>query len=124
MAAAARVSHVAECCADCRTITRGDGFLESRSGLFRLGNALFDARRGVGNGQKLPHQPVRSGVVNAGNAFELRATATAQDSTYAGIVRLAEEAGAESAPIVRLADRYADNARSFCPAASAAVPRR
>jgi heavy metal translocating P-type ATPase len=51
--------------------------------------------------------PVRSGVVNAGTAFELRATATAQDSTYAGIVRLAEKAGAESAPIVRLADRYA-----------------
>ena len=46
-------------------------------------------------------------MVNAGNAFELRATATAQDSTYAGIVRLAEQAGAESAPIVRLADRYA-----------------
>lgn len=52
-------------------------------------------------------EPVRSGVVNAGNAFELRATATAQDSTYAGIVKLAEQAGAESAPIVRLADRYA-----------------
>jgi heavy metal translocating P-type ATPase len=52
-------------------------------------------------------EPVRSGVVNAGTAFELRATATAQDSTYAGIVRLAEQAGAESAPIVRLADRYA-----------------
>src|SRR6476469_9133643 len=51
--------------------------------------------------------PVRSGVVNAGSAFELRATATAEDSTYAGIVRLAEQAGAESAPIVRLADRYA-----------------
>ena len=52
-------------------------------------------------------EPVRSGVVNAGNAFELRATATAEHSTYAGIVRLAEQAGAESAPIVRLADRYA-----------------
>ncbi|MGD9618488.1 MAG: heavy metal translocating P-type ATPase [Mycolicibacterium sp.] len=51
--------------------------------------------------------PVRSGVVNAGNAFELRATATAEASTYAGIVRLAQQAGAESAPIVRLADRYA-----------------
>lgn len=51
--------------------------------------------------------PVRSGVVNAGPAFELRATATAEDSTYAGIVRLAREAGAESAPVVRLADRYA-----------------
>ena len=52
-------------------------------------------------------EPVRSGVVNAGTAFEMRATATAQDSTYAGIVRLAQQAGAESAPIVRLADRYA-----------------
>ena len=52
-------------------------------------------------------EPVRSGVVNAGNGFELRATATAEDSTYAGVVRLAEQAGAESAPIVRLADRYA-----------------
>ncbi|MFE5191145.1 heavy metal translocating P-type ATPase [Streptomyces sp. NPDC056628] len=50
---------------------------------------------------------VRSGVVNAGGAFELRATATEQDSTYAGIVRLAQQAGAENAPVVRLADRYA-----------------
>jgi heavy metal translocating P-type ATPase len=56
--------------------------------------------RGVGD-------PVRSGVVNAGGAFELRATATAEDSTYAGIVRLAQQASAESAPLVRLADRYA-----------------
>ncbi|RWA15273.1 ATPase P [Mycolicibacterium elephantis DSM 44368] len=52
-------------------------------------------------------EPVRSGVVNAGGPFEVRATATAEDSTYAGIVRLAEEARAETAPIVRLADRYA-----------------
>ncbi|UXY31855.1 heavy metal translocating P-type ATPase [Streptomyces sp. HUAS TT20] len=52
-------------------------------------------------------QSVRSGVVNAGGAFELRATATEQDSTYAEIVRLARQAGAESAPVVRLADRYA-----------------
>ncbi|OCB24640.1 cadmium-translocating P-type ATPase [Mycobacterium malmoense] len=52
-------------------------------------------------------EPVRSGVVNAGGAFEMRATATAADSTYAQIVRLAAEAGAENAPVVRLADRYA-----------------
>ncbi|MER5975011.1 heavy metal translocating P-type ATPase [Streptomyces sp. NPDC001857] len=50
---------------------------------------------------------VRSGAVNAGGAFELRATAGEQDSTYAGIVRLARQAGAESAPVVRLADHYA-----------------
>ena len=52
-------------------------------------------------------EPVRSGVVNAGSAFQMRATATAADSTYAGIVRLAEQASAENAPVVRLADRYA-----------------
>ena len=51
--------------------------------------------------------PVCSGVVNAGAAFEVRAAATAEDSTYAGLVRLAQQAGAESAPVVRLADRYA-----------------
>ncbi|WP_416071581.1 heavy metal translocating P-type ATPase [Streptomyces sp. ME02-8801-2C] len=54
-----------------------------------------------------PGQTVRSGVVNAGGAFDLRATATERDSTYAEIVQLARQAGAESAPVVRLADRYA-----------------
>ncbi len=52
-------------------------------------------------------EPVRSGVVNAGGAFEVRATATAAESTYAQLVRLAAEAGAENAPVVRLADRFA-----------------
>ncbi|MGW4531991.1 heavy metal translocating P-type ATPase [Nocardia sp. NPDC004340] len=52
-------------------------------------------------------EPVRSGVLNAGAVFEMRATATAEESTYAGIVRLAREAGADTAPTVRLADRYA-----------------
>jgi heavy metal translocating P-type ATPase len=50
---------------------------------------------------------IRSGVVNAGNPFDLRATTSATDSTYAGIVRLVAEAEASSAPFVRLADRYA-----------------
>ncbi|MBI3214068.1 MAG: heavy metal translocating P-type ATPase [Mycobacterium sp.] len=52
-------------------------------------------------------QRVRSGTINAGAAIEIRATATADDSTYAGIVRLAREAAATSAPLVRLADRVA-----------------
>ena len=52
---------------------------------------------------------VRSGAVNAGDSFMMRATRRAADSTYAGIVRLVAEAEAEasSAPFVRLADRYA-----------------
>ncbi len=50
---------------------------------------------------------VRSGVVNSGAPFDLRATTTEADSTYAGIVRLVREAENSTAPFVRLADRYA-----------------
>ena len=52
-------------------------------------------------------EPVRSGSVNAGGGLEIRASATAAESTYAGIVRLAREAAAESAPVIRLADKAA-----------------
>lgn len=52
-------------------------------------------------------EQVASGVVNADAGFGLRATKNAAESTYAGIVRLAEEATAHKAPMVRLADRYA-----------------
>ena len=50
---------------------------------------------------------VRSGVVNAGPPIDLTATAIAADSTYAGVVRLVEQAQASSAPFVRIADRIA-----------------
>jgi heavy metal translocating P-type ATPase len=52
-------------------------------------------------------EPARSGVVNAGSPFDLRATSNASESTYAGIVRLVSEAEGSQAPFVRLADRYA-----------------
>jgi heavy metal translocating P-type ATPase len=52
-------------------------------------------------------EAVRSGVLNAGGAFGLRATATAADSTYAGVIALVGQASAESAPVIRLADRCA-----------------
>ncbi len=63
-------------------------------------------------GESLPVEraagdPVRSGAVNAGPPFALTATATAADSTYAGIVRMVQDAQADAAPFVRLADRYA-----------------
>ncbi len=47
-----------------------------------------------------------SGSTNAGEAFDLTATREAKDSTYAGIVRLVEEAQASKAPMSRLADRW------------------
>lgn len=50
---------------------------------------------------------VHSGVVNAGAPFDVSALTTAEESTYAGIVRLVREAQSAKAPFVRLADRYA-----------------
>jgi heavy metal translocating P-type ATPase len=50
---------------------------------------------------------VRSGVVNAGAAFDLRATSTAADGAYAGVLRLVEQAAADRAPAVRVANRIA-----------------
>jgi len=49
----------------------------------------------------------RSGSLNAGGAFRMSASATAAESSYAGIVRLVQSAGVGRAPFVRLADRYA-----------------
>lgn len=51
-------------------------------------------------------QEVMSGSTNAGEAFDLRASRRAAESTYAGIVRLVEEAQRSKAPMSRLADRY------------------
>jgi heavy metal translocating P-type ATPase len=50
---------------------------------------------------------VRSGGVNAGGAFRLRASAGAAGSTYAAIIRLTQAAAQSRAPLVRLADRWA-----------------
>ncbi len=49
---------------------------------------------------------VMSGATNAGEAFDLRVTRRAADSTYAGIVRLVEAAQHSKAPMARMADRY------------------
>ena len=57
--------------------------------------------------ERLTGNDVRSGVVNAGKAINLVATALAAESTYAGVVRLVEQAQASSAPFVRAADRFA-----------------
>jgi heavy metal translocating P-type ATPase len=57
--------------------------------------------------ERLQGDPVRSGAINAGGSVDMRASATAEQSTYAGILRLVEEAQSQKAPFVRLADRYA-----------------
>lgn len=49
---------------------------------------------------------VMSGATNAGEPFDLVAIRSAEHSTYAGIVRLVEEAQRSKAPMARLADRW------------------
>lgn len=50
---------------------------------------------------------LRSGTLNAGDAFRMTATATAASSTFSGIVRMVEQVGRAKAPVMRMADRYA-----------------
>lgn len=52
-------------------------------------------------------EAARSGVVNAGETFRMRATAIAGESTYAGIVRMVTAAQTTKSPFIRLADRFA-----------------
>ncbi len=56
---------------------------------------------------RLEGEAVRSGGVNAGAPFRLLATANADGSTYAAIIRLVTAAEGERPPMVRLADQWA-----------------
>src|SRR6516164_5322237 len=49
----------------------------------------------------------RSGSINVAETFEIRASATASESTYAGIVRMVSAAQTAKSPFIRVADRYA-----------------
>lgn len=72
--------------------------------------AVLDEAALTGESLPVEHgegQQVRSGAVNISHApFTMRAITTARDSTYAGIVRLVEQAQVSKAPLVRIADRY------------------
>jgi cation transport ATPase len=48
----------------------------------------------------------RSGSINAGDSFEICASAVASESTYAGIVRMVSAAQTAKSPFIRMADRY------------------
>ena len=79
-------------------------------GAVTAGVAVLDESALTGEALPVEHGPgdaVRSGTVNAGGPFDLRAGTSAADSTYAGIIRLVSEAENSQAPFVRLADRYA-----------------
>lgn len=79
-------------------------------GLVAAGLAVLDQSALTGEAapvQKRAGDLIMSGVTNAGDAFDLKVTHRAAESTYAGIVRLIEAAQASKAPIARLADRFA-----------------
>jgi heavy metal translocating P-type ATPase len=79
-------------------------------GLMTSQAAVLDESALTGESMPVEHlasDRVRSGAVNVGPPFDMRALTTADESTYAGIVRLVREAQDSKAPFVRLADRYA-----------------
>ncbi len=101
---------------DVGQVARGDRLLVMQGEVIPVDGRLEEAHAVLDEsaltGEPLPVErargdPVRSGAVNAGPAVDLRATATAADSTYAGIIRLVEQAQSRKAPFVRLANRYA-----------------
>lgn len=72
--------------------------------------AILDEAALTGEARPVDHPAgdhVRSGTLNAGSPFDLRALSTAEQSTYAGIVRLVAEAQRSRAPSTRMADRFA-----------------
>lgn len=57
--------------------------------------------------QRAINEEISSGVLNAGAPFEYLATTTSENSTYEGIIKLVKSAQAQSAPGVRLANKWA-----------------
>jgi cation transport ATPase len=94
----------------------GEELLVRAGEILPVDGTLLDASASIDEsavtGEPLPElhlhgDLLRSGTVNAGEAFRFRATAVADQSTYAGIVRMVEAAQTAKAPFIRLADRFA-----------------
>ncbi len=89
-------------------IRRGD--VVPADGVVERGIALLD--QSALTGESLPVRvtggaAAMSGSTSVGDAFDLGVTRRAADSTYAGIVRLVQQAEKARAPMARLADRFA-----------------
>ena len=101
---------------DITAVKRGDlllvkpGEIVPVDGVIASAAAVLDESALTGESrpaERLIGDTVRSGTVNVGSPFDYHALTTAEESTYAGIVRLVREAQVSKAPFVRLADRYA-----------------
>ena len=79
-------------------------------GVIRSGSALLDEATLTGEPlpvERAPGDLASSGSLNAAAAFEIQAVASAEESTYEGIIRLVRAAQESRAPVVRLADQWA-----------------
>ncbi|CDX13504.1 Cation-transporting ATPase [Mesorhizobium plurifarium] len=94
----------------------GDELLVRAGELLPVDGILIDALavldESTVTGEPLPERrgagdALRSGTVNAGEAFVMRASAIAHNSTYAAIVRMVAAAQTAKAPFIRMADRFA-----------------
>jgi len=94
----------------------GDALLVKAGELVPVDGTLIEAEAVIDEsavtGEPLPEtrragDALRSGTVNAGEPFVMRATAAAEASTYAGIVRMVAAAQTAKAPFMRMADRFA-----------------
>ncbi|TPK74732.1 heavy metal translocating P-type ATPase [Mesorhizobium sp. B2-4-15] len=94
----------------------GDELLVRAGELLPVDGILIDAAalldESAVTGEPLPERrdagdTLRSGTVNAGDAFSMRASALADQSTYAAIVRMVAAAQTAKAPFIRMADRFA-----------------
>jgi heavy metal translocating P-type ATPase len=89
-------------------VRRGD--VVPVDGTVATGMAVLDQSALTGESlpvQFKPGEAALSGSTNVGEAFDLKASHRAAESTYAGIIRLVEAAQRSRAPMSRIADRYA-----------------
>ncbi len=94
----------------------GDELLVRAGELVPVDGILVDANASIDEsavtGEPLPEMRIsndrlRSGTVNAGEAFIMRASSIAAQSTYAAIVGMVAAAQTAKAPFIRMADRFA-----------------
>lgn len=94
----------------------GDELLVRAGELLPVDGTLLDPSASLDesavSGEPLPERRtagdmLRSGTINAGEPFSMRASALAGQSTYAAIVRMVAAAQTAKSPFIRMADRFA-----------------
>ncbi|RVD31690.1 heavy metal translocating P-type ATPase [Mesorhizobium sp. M4B.F.Ca.ET.017.02.2.1] len=97
-------------------VSVGEELLVRAGELLPVDGILLDASASIDEsavtGEPLPVRrsagdALRSGTLNAGEPFSMRASALAEQSTYAAIVRMVAAAQTAKAPFIRMADRFA-----------------